>query len=336
MRRKELLISPSIFTLFIFLLVNKNWRESDFLLQDRIPKSIVKNLRKVGVKVVYMRLGDSLGPGILSKILQVAIRNLEYLRFLMVFKGDFNYDTVYGNDEVLYSIPFRKNGITLIEDGSFNWQPASFFEKRAKKIHRFLITRWLYGKQLYSYIPYGFNDQVKKIYLTRKESIDQTINNKVEVLSIKELWDSKTVDEKICIQSVFGLKTELISALTKYPNVLLTQPLGKGEGGFMSESEKVAIYSKLLNGTPLNKLLIKTHYTEKTDYRKYFRDALVVDQPIPFQFFEMFDYTPRKVITVSSSAALKFQNDPSCEIVFAGTEIDKRIIRMYGIIRAKN
>src|SRR4051812_14181064 len=113
-RSNELLISASIYTLFIFLLLNDKWKEADFIFQDRVPKSIVGNLRRMGLKVLYVRSGESLGTGLFPKILRVVIKNLEYLRFLIIFKGQYKYSRIYGNDEVIQSVPFRKQGITLL------------------------------------------------------------------------------------------------------------------------------------------------------------------------------------------------------------------------------
>jgi hypothetical protein len=330
-KSKELLISPSLFTLFVFLLINKNWCEADYILLDRIPKSVVKNLRRQGAKVIYIHSGDSIGKSLFSKILRIIIRNFEFLRLSWIYKGEYKYSRIYGNDEIISSVPFRKFGITVIEDGSFNLQSKDFFEVRVKKMHKYILTRFM-SKDVYSYVPYGYNSLVKKIILTHEKVIDTMINDKVERISLKSLWKCKTEGERAKIQNVFGITNNLVNSLNDYPTVLLTQPLGKTEGGFMTEKEKISIYSNLLKGTLSNSLLIKTHYAEKTKYHKYFKSSLIIDQPIPFQFFELFNYHPTKVITISSSAALKYKNE-DCEIIFTGTEIDKRIVEMYGIVR---
>ncbi|HEY5463246.1 MAG TPA: glycosyltransferase family 52 [Hanamia sp.] len=327
----ELLISPSLFTLFVFLLINKNWYKADYILLDRIPKSVVKNLRREGAKVIYIYSGDSIGKSLFSKVLRIIIRNFEHLRLWWIYKGEYKYSRIYGNDEIISSVPFRKFGITVIEDGSFNLQSKDFFEARVKKMHKYILTRLMY-KNVCSYIPYGYDNFVNKIILTHEKGIDSNINHKVERVCLKTLWESKGKVERTAIQNVFGMSSDLVNSLNNYSTVLLTQPFGKKEGGFMPEKDKVSIYFNLLKGSSYNSLLIKTHYAEKTNYRKYFKDSLVIDQPIPFQFFELFNYHPSKVITISSSAALKYKNE-NCEIIFTGTEIDKRIVEMYGIVR---
>jgi len=330
-KNTELLISPSLFTLFVFLLINKNLCKADYILLDRIPKSVVKNLRGEGAKVIYIHSGDSIGNSLFSKVLRIIIRNFEHVRLWWIYKGEYEYPHVYGNDEIISSVPFRKFGITVIEDGSFNLQSKDFFEARVKKMHKYIFTRLMY-KNIYSYIPYGYNNLVRKIILTHEKAINSEINHKVEKVCLKSLWNYKTEAERSKIQNIFGITSNLVNSLNNYPTVLLTQPLGKSEGGFMTEKEKISIYSNLLKGSSSNSLLIKTHYAEKTNYRKYFTNSLIVDQPIPFQFFELFNYHPSKVITISSSAALKYKNE-NCEIIFTGTEIDKRIVEMYGIVR---
>lgn len=330
-KNKDLLVSPSLFTLLIYLLSNKNWKQSDYILLDRIPASVITNLKGLGLKVLCIKSGESFGSSVFSRFLRIVLINLEYLRFLMIYRGDYAYSNIYGNDEMIEAIPFRKFGIKLIEDGSFNLQSKAFFKKRIWIMHKFLLTRILYP-DLFSYIPYGFGESVKEIFLTHNTKIDSEINDKVKILSLVKLWEDKSEQEKIEIQNIFGLKNETVNSLNEYPIVLLTQPLRSDEGGFMSEKEKIDIYRDLLKDIPLNKLLIKTHYAEKTNYRKYFKGSLVIDQPIPFQFFDLFNYKPSTVITISSSAALKYKNE-DCKIIFTGTEIDRRLVEKYGVVR---
>ena len=113
--------------------------------------------------------------------------------------------------------------------------------------------------------------------------------------------------------------------MNEYETVLLTQTLP------IPDNDKIAIYKRMLEGSDLNKVLIKTHYAETTNYSEAFPEAEVINSPIPMQLFSLLGYSPRKVMTISSSAIAPFIKD-GVDVVFLGTECDSRIAEKYGIM----
>jgi|GEM_PF-2144365 len=333
--KNSLFIATSLYSLFLFLLIKKNWEEIDFVLYDRIPKPIIESMKKQGLSVFYIKTGLGVFSGIYARLVQFLISNFEFIRYL--FNRKFRkYISVYGNDELSISVLYWNKGIVLIEDGIFNYKSEHFFIKRQKSLMNKISIWSLFTFYLnVKYIPYGYSNQVKKIFLTGEAALPEALIDKVEVINIRNLWKAKSENEKCDIMRLFSIDRSIVECLHNYTSILLTQPIAQDEDGTIPELEKIEIYKKILINIDEERLIIKTHYAEKTNYRKYFGKALIIDQPIPFQLFDLLDYHPTKVITISSTAALKFSRSNS-ELIFTGTEIDHRIVKMYGVININN
>lgn len=314
----NLLLTPSLYTLFLYTLIDETWSQSDYVLSTRIPCLIHDNLRKIGANVYTVpQMPDNL-------ILKLLRENTEYIRYLIKSRKK-HYDKVYGNDEFHHSFKYREQGIELIEDGPFNSESKHFFQRRIWRQDVFLLNFWFYWLWR-GYTPYGYDRKVKKIWHTPKINLNPGIASKGISLDIRDAWEKKSKTEKEQILLLFSLESSLVEEINQYKNVLVTQILP------IPDNEKINIYKKMTTGIDESTLFIKTHYAENTNYQKYFPKAKIVNAPIPFQLFELLNYTPTQVYTISSSAILPFIKD-NTQIMFLGTEIDDRIKNAYGIIR---
>ena len=314
---KNLFISPSLYSLFLYILLDESWDKSDYILSYRIPKIIHDNIRNKGIEVYST-------PIFTGNILKRAIlENLEYLKFLK-YSSEKKYNKIYGNDEFHYSYKYREKGIDIIEDGPFNSESKQFFKKRRFKQDSYLFNYWFYWLWR-NYIPYGYDYKVKKIWHTDKIKLPKEINSKGSIINLTELWNNKNNKQKEDILSVFGIDVSLIHDINKYNHVLVTQVLP------IPDKDKIKIYKSMVGKIDERKLLIKTHYAENTDYAKAFPKAKIISTPVPFQLFELLDYSPNNIYTISSSAVLPFIKKDT-NITFLGTEIDERIKKEYGLI----
>jgi len=314
-------INNSPYALLIYVLLNKNWKLDDYVFTDRMPLIIQKRLRTFGIRVFSQKNVGGCKNGFFGKVLYRLSIYFEFLRFLFFIAGR-NYSSAVGNDELVFALPFLKKGMTLIEDGTINYQGKEFFKKRRRKALLYFPIRFFYG---IDYLPFGYSPFVKKIILTGLQSVDQEIAQKVQLINLSVLWQQKTEEEKKEILLLFGMQNGFLSRLQKYPVLLLTQHLP------IPEKDKIAIYNRLLEGIDYKKVLIKTHYAERTDYQRFFKDSAVFCEPIPLQLFDILGYKPQKVITISSTAALHYK-DMGVEVVFAGSRIDPRIEKVTGKI----
>lgn len=315
---KELLVTPSLYTLFLYTLINKNWDKSDYVLSSRIPVIVHDNLKKMGIDVYSTK---AISRNKLKAFMQ---DNIEYINYLF-YSMNKKYDKVYGNDEFHLSYKYRNSGIELIEDGSFNSESREFFIKRRIKQDALMLNFWVYWYWR-NYLPYGYDRCVKVIWHTPNITLPLAIQDKGHIIDMVSLWNGKSQDAKKKIISIFSLPSSLLSEINNYSTVLVTQALP------IPDEEKIEIYKGLTKDIDESTILIKTHYAENINYEKYFPKAKVVSAPVPFQLFDLMGFSPKKILTVSSSAILPFIK-PGVDVTFLGTEIDDRIKNVYGIIR---
>lgn len=319
---QNLLITPSLYTLFLYILLNDKWEESDFVLHKRIPLMIRDNIEALGARV-YTDYAQGQGNSVLTKLMQ----NVLYWKYLR-YSRNVRYVNVYGNDEFYLSMKYRNQGIKVIEDGPY-YNDKQLLRSRRTKQYAGLLNYWFYWLWK-DYIPFGFDRHVSVIYHTQSNHLPDEIIDKGMLIDMKQLWARKTDIEKQRIMKVFGVNESLADKLKKNKTILITQILPNT----ISDSEKIAIYKSLLqeNGISESNLLIKMHYAERTDYHSAFPQAVVVDSPAPAQLFDVLGYEADTAITICSSAIFAFVKANS-KIIFKGTEFDERLKKHYGVIR---
>ena len=323
-KKEDLFLSPSLYSLFLYMLINKNWERSDFVLSDRIPLVIHQRLRDLFKAEVYTTQSSNPKSNILRKII---FNNFQYIKYLKYSLGK-SYNYIWGNDEFFFSSKYRNQGIKLIEDGPFNKETKDFFKIRRNKQERLYLNYWFYW-YFKDYIPYGYDSKVKQIYHTSSIKLNSEIENKGVLIDLHKIWNSLHEGQKNKILMLFGIDVVNSRRLNKYSTVLVTQVLP------IPDEDKISIYEKMVEGIDMSQVLIKTHYAERTDYKKYFPEATVISMPIPMQLFDLLGYSPTKILTISSSAISPFVK-PGVDITFLGTECDKRIEKIYGSVKLED
>lgn len=169
------------------------------------------------------------------------------------------------------------------------------------------------------------NKNIKKIYLTGIAPILKEIPKKVEIINLKQLWNNKTKNEQQEILEIFSFNKEIIEDLKERNIILYTQPLS--EDRIISEKEKIELYSKIISNYPREKLLLKIHPREKTNYKEIFKEILILEQNFPAELFELLEIKFEKGVTLFSTAVL---NSGLKEIDFYGTEVHYNILKKFG------
>lgn len=324
MSKKHLFISPSIYTLFLYTLINDEWTESDFVLSDRIPMVIHQRLRDLFGVDVYSDISPSKNYPAIKRLL---LKDKHWLAYNKYANGR-KYQKVWGNDEFYLSMKYRGQGISIIEDGPFNGMPKSFFISRRNKQELTMLPlslKWIIN----NYIPYGFDHRVKEIYHTPGIALPLEIKQKGKLVNIKDNWGAKSGHQKSDILRLFGIEKDFVDNINNYKSVLVTQSLP------IPDKDKIAIYKRMTHDIAEEEILIKTHYAETTDYQSAFSKSKIMSLPVPMQLFDLLGYRPQKIMTISSSAIQPFIRE-GVEIVFLGTECDERIKKVYGVVRLEN
>lgn len=228
---------------------------------------------------------------------------------------------LYGNDALTYP-SFFKSDFYILEDGLVNYTVPKKYKNVRKNLKEILKLKNPF------YVPYGYgkSKNIKKIYLTALAPIPKEIEDKVEVLNLKELWNKKTKEEKEIILKIFNFNDSILKKITSDTVMLFTQPLS--EDKIISEEEKIELYSKILKKYNNQSIIIKPHPREITDYSKYFPDYYVMIEKYPVEILELVGINIKKAITIFSTAV--FGIGKNIEIDFYGTEIHPELLKKFG------
>lgn len=308
-KKVNILIENTIYSLFVYLLIKKEWEKSIFILNNKTID--IRILRKLNKYELYIyKFYDKKN---FFKYFREYFKLYKFLYKINLF----NKITFYGNDNLDYFI-FFKNKIILLEDGLLNYQLKKITLKSV--IKNILLLKPLFFRS------YGYSKYVKKIYLTGLAPIPEEIKDKVEIINLKELWSKKIEEEKKEILDIFGFDENIINKIKNKKNILFTQPLS--EDRFISEEEKVELYRKIIFNYPEKDLVIKTHPREKTDYKKYFPKIEILNQSFPAELFDLLDIKFETAITIFSTAALNFSKNSKVD--FYGTKVHPNLLKQWG------
>lgn len=304
---KKIFIANNVYSLLLILLktsVNENifiFSKNDF------SKNIIVELKKRAEVVTLYEPKNA--------ILKL-INYYMYLKFKLHKYKKMNVEINMSCDHRMIGQYFLKNKkkYILYEEGLAIYNSGKVKNSKLKKIIGF--NTGIFGK----------NNNVKKIYLTKLASIPKEIIDKVEIINLKKLWNKKTLEEQNEILNIFSFDLNIKEKIKGRDIILFTQPLS--EDGIVTEERKIELYSKIIKRYPRERMLIKVHPREKTNYKLFFKECLVIDGLFPFEILNLLDVPFKKSVTIFSTAALGLNKD--IVIDFYGTEIDEKIFKIFG------
>lgn len=224
---------------------------------------------------------------------------------------------IFGHDHLRMSPAIiRKNSITLIEDGLGNYNLHPYPHKIS------LFNKLQNGG--FSTGRFGYNQNTKKILLTNLAKLSYE-DSRIEFIKPQDLWRESDKDKKKRLLEAFDFAIEDLNILSSKEIILLTQPW---DSEYISENEKINIYRKVLENYPHEKVVIKTHPREITDYQKYFPDILIFDKKIPLELLTFMGAKFKTAVSISSTAALSFNYD--LQIDWIDTKISDTLFQKLG------
>lgn len=297
--------------LLFFLLKEKKDKIKALIL----PKYMEKIGERIGKKYKIILIEDD--PG-LKKIFQ----HIKYYINLkkIVRSLNINEEVILYGDSIINYIISEKNILYKIEDGLGNYNENLYLKEKETlkelldKIIYFVIfkKKKLNEKEKILY-------RVKNFYCGNSFEKKMFFEEKIIRIDLKEYWKKKSEEEKEEILEIFGVEKELeIYDQDKY--ILLTQPLS--EEKLVTEKEKIDIYKKVLEKYERNKIIIKPHPRETTDYKKFFGENYqVITGKYPIELLVLNGLNIKKVITLFSTSAFIFGKD----VDFYGTKIHPKL-----------
>ena len=309
----KIVLENSVYSFFLYLLIDNNWEQSIFILDEPLYDKIYKKMEKIKI-YKYRDLSYK------KHLILFYIEKFKLFFYLLKMRilGSSNY-CLYGEDMMMPYF-YKKRKTYLIEDGTWSYkvrEEEKTFLKRLKRVIRL-------ENPFYNFS--GEDKGVEKIYLTGLGEIPASIKEKVEIIGLKKLWDEKTIEERNKILNFCDINLEKLKRIKTKKYLLLTQPLS--EDGTLSEKEKIEIYSEILSNYDLKNVVIKVHPREKLNYRNIFPEVEILDEYFPVELFKIFNIEPEKVITIFSSAVFGIAKRENID--FYGTEINEKILKKFG------
>lgn len=250
----------------------------------------------------------------------IYILNNLYLRIILFFKRIFLYDTsnsiVYFNS-IDFTAPiifdfFKYKNAVLVEDGSGNLIGFSLEKDLLENDTKFNQKRNFIKKLKQKVIGLPTIQNIK-YFISTKPSIYRYITT--EVINIQEKWDNSSEYKRKFIFDFYNFDIDIMKKYNRF-SILCPQPFS--EDNLISEEEKIEIYKKAFDSIQRNeKIIIKPHPREKTDYTKIFPNAIVLSNSFPMELAKVSGIKFAKIYTVSSTVALNFSDS---EIVLIKVE----------------
>lgn len=316
MKYKKIAVLNTRYSMLIYLLLNREKvSQTYFIFNDDM------NLKKIHKIVIKEKKSSNVFKSFIYQIyFLLKIKNI-------CSKNKLHNKIVYGQDHIQGAQYFRKfYKFYLLEDGVANYEDNLKKEKNKVNNIQKNFLRKLVRKILLKDFDYGLSPNIQKIYLTGLASVPEEIAPKVEIINLKELWNKKTLEEQNEILDIFSFDLNIKEKIKGRDIILFTQPLS--EDNIITEEEKLKIYSEIIKKYQKERLVIKTHPREKTNYKEIFKEYLILDNPFPFEILNLLDIKFNKAITLFSTAALALGAE--VEVDFYGTEVHPKILEKVG------
>lgn len=320
----KICIVDTIYTLFLFYLINGIKEDQILVVSDGIPESIRKNFKHIYFPKFHNR------PQTFVLRLK-KIYNILKLRTILFLKTFNKTVEVYGHGHLEFSFPlYEYENSYILEDGLANY----LFLNEPNYIHSFKDKlECIFGKPYTGYSSsFGTHKNIKKIYLT-KENVPKIIEDKTEIVDLKKLWNMRTTIEQNKILEIFNIQN-ILNELKDNLTLLLTGCIS--EEGKLSFEEEINIYKYLIDKQHNKNIVIKTHPRERKNYASIFPELMVINKPFPLEIFKCLDIKISKIVTISSSAALNFVGECDIELYDGETsskQVNKFIHTMHEEIK---
>lgn len=309
---KNVCFVENIYTLLLYMLISEeNFQDNTFFFfSSKVPSKITHRFN-------YYKIYSFPENDLLRLPYIFLLRIIKFLKYPFLKTA-----SLYGQDNLPFTSPlvgYRK--MKLIEDGVMNY---SLTAGRSLGWVKGII-----GGPIMAQPPFGLSSAIERIYLTGLGTIPNVVKHKVELINLSNLWKQCSNEKKKQILSDFGVSEKMIEDFKDVDSVLFTQPLS--EDGAVDEKTKISFYATIIKD---NKISIKPHPREKTNYKNYFPNVSILEPTIPIELLTLLGIKFKRTYTIFSTAVLSFPY--STEVHFLGTQIHPSLIEKFGDIRYEN
>lgn len=318
-------IAPTLYPLLQYLLLMEDdiaFRHTFYFVNELIPK----NVRSHIPCQCFNYFGKEATHKLYRRVAKLRLRFFKYVDFPFLKTSEiFAYDLPYGSlcigNRNYNLLPDAPNCLTL----NSQYDSAEYIRMQNHSNSMIgKLQRLLFGDLFVHY--FGDNKQCKAIYLTEENTTHVLEGKEVHIQSLQEMWEKSSERKKEFLMRLFNITPNTILFLNSRPNLFFSQPLMNDCG--LSESEYVAVLTKIFHNYPPNSLIIKTHPRDKFDYTKHFPDISLFSEPISSQFLHLMGATPKKIITITSTAIEGFPESIECD--YYGVHLHPKLEHFFG------
>lgn len=293
----KVLVVATPYVMYLYMMINRDWKKTYFVISQDIEKDMVSRLNKMGVCTYYDDMCKDCKlerqTGLLMRVyhrLGLLLKNIK-LRFLS-YKFRLQNAEIYGQDHLAEAKFFLKSGFRVIEDGLASYGKKEDFDKDGRLVRL--------GGEIY--FSGGFDYRVKTVYFTGRVPLQNELKNKAVFLDMKQIWAMRTTEEKKDILMVLGFNLKKLERLIESGRRVFLLTQNWSDAGMLSVERQIQIYDEILRNYDKNEVIIKVHPYEKVDYEKYFPECIVLKDPFPFELCYFMNLPIKKIVTISSTA----------------------------------
>ncbi len=312
--------SPYMLLQYLLLSSIAEIQKTFFFFHDNICKSIREKFRN-RYEINYFSC--SVEKKALLLIYYLYLRWIKYRRWPFLIHAEyFICDHLYWG-----WILGADHDYSLLEDGVGNY---------AVPLPPYHFSKWRYWLLCaifwpFPYKSWGISPRCKRLYLAKELSKNSPLYEKETVpFNLEHLWQNADIHKKKLIWNIFGIDSKLLSQLMHHSfyTLLLTQPLS--EDRICTEQEKIAYYREIISLYGLTDIIIKNHPREKTDYRKYFPDTMILPVSVPMELLVLSGFALKQAVTICSTSVILLHG--KCPIIWTGTEFSEHLRQQWGSI----
>lgn len=293
----------------------KSDTKSDIILSANVMDNFLTNNSILVKKLIESKIFNDVIIFDYSKIEKKYVKHFLYInriwlgnKIIRRKEYDFKkYKRIYiFNDRTLVGYLINKEKIfyNLLEDGTdcFKSSHKTFFNNKDFNIKKYIKKKLKIYEVAESPMIASIEVNHKKdLFINNHNIIEQSKEKLISCLNSQE----KEKILKIFIDNLQEIIVPIGSSL------ILTQPLYE-DNLLKNEEEKVNLYKKIIKKyTSGEKIVLKTHPRETTDYFKYFKEEkniVIIEEKFPIEVLNFLDIKFKRVISVASTAINLIKN----------------------------
>lgn len=302
---KRLIIENTYYSLLLYILLDENWQERDYVIvNERISSGFISRLKGVVNSVWEI---DYFPRVRIKYPVQSILKRKRFLKFIK------SYDAIYGNIyELKMDLQHNKKWIQ-IDDGEFTYlQLAESYD--ATIPYKSIRNSFIFKKMLRVNYDFQFLDVS---YLLPDREKYRNLENKysIEFVDLKRAYQHLSDESKSNVLRLFGLDFNLAMAR----NLILMQPLYT-DGVVERIEDEIELYRYIIRmlGIVESECVFKPHPASSIDYQVYFPQSKVISNDFPSELLSLCDVQFDKVATLFSSGISIF-NETAKELYFFGS-----------------